>query len=80
MIERDGQAAFEGTTTVAAMARPFDDLIAWLGRETSFPHGAVLLDRHRHRPARRLHAGRTATSCASTIAGIGELLNPVATR
>jgi 2-dehydro-3-deoxy-D-arabinonate dehydratase len=42
-IERAGKAAFEGETSVAMMARPLEDLVAWLGRETSFPHGALLL-------------------------------------
>ncbi len=42
-IQRGGKAAFEGTTSVAAMARSFDDLIGWLGRDSSFPDGVVLL-------------------------------------
>jgi 2-dehydro-3-deoxy-D-arabinonate dehydratase len=42
-IERGGRAVFEGSTSVAQMARPFADLISWLGRDNSFPHGAVLL-------------------------------------
>jgi 2-dehydro-3-deoxy-D-arabinonate dehydratase len=43
VIERGGKAVFDGSTKVAAMKRGFDELIAWLGKETSFPHGAVLL-------------------------------------
>jgi 2-dehydro-3-deoxy-D-arabinonate dehydratase len=42
-IERRGQRVFEGTTSLTAMARPLEDLIHWLGRENSFPNGAVLL-------------------------------------
>ena len=42
-IERGGKTAFEGSTSVSAMKRGFDELIGWLGKETSFPHGAVLL-------------------------------------
>jgi 2-dehydro-3-deoxy-D-arabinonate dehydratase len=42
-IERRGQAVFEGGTSLAQMARPLEDLIAWLGRDNSFPHGAILL-------------------------------------
>jgi 2-dehydro-3-deoxy-D-arabinonate dehydratase len=34
---------FEGATSLAAMARPFEELVSWLGRETTFPDGAVLL-------------------------------------
>ena len=42
-IERQGARVFEGATTLAAMARSFTDLVAWLGRDNSFPDGAVLL-------------------------------------
>ena len=35
--------AFEGATTLAAMARTFEDLVSWLERENSFPDGAILL-------------------------------------
>jgi 2-dehydro-3-deoxy-D-arabinonate dehydratase len=42
-IERAGKSVFEGTTGIDKMARPFQELIDWLGKETSFPHGAVLL-------------------------------------
>jgi 2-dehydro-3-deoxy-D-arabinonate dehydratase len=43
MIERGGKPVFESETSVAMMARPLEDLVAWLGRETSFPQGALLL-------------------------------------
>jgi 2-dehydro-3-deoxy-D-arabinonate dehydratase len=42
-IERGGSVVFEGSTSVAAMARPFADLVAWLGRENAFPDGVILL-------------------------------------
>jgi 2-dehydro-3-deoxy-D-arabinonate dehydratase len=42
-IERRGQIVFEGSTNLAQMARPLEDLIAWLGRDNSFPHGVILL-------------------------------------
>lgn len=42
-IERTGKAAFSGTTSASRIARPLTDLVSWLGRETSFPHGAFLL-------------------------------------
>jgi 2-dehydro-3-deoxy-D-arabinonate dehydratase len=42
-IERRGNKVFEGSTSVEKMARSFDDLANWLGRENSFPHGALLL-------------------------------------
>jgi 2-dehydro-3-deoxy-D-arabinonate dehydratase len=42
-IERDESQAFRGSTSVARMARKFDDLIAWLGRDNVFPDGVILL-------------------------------------
>jgi 2-dehydro-3-deoxy-D-arabinonate dehydratase len=42
-VERGGRVAFEGSTSLAQMARPLEDLIAWLGRDNSFPHGVILL-------------------------------------
>ena len=42
-IRRGGSAVFDGSTSVAAMARSFEDLVSWLGRDNSFPDGVVLL-------------------------------------
>ena len=42
-VERDGKPAFQGSTSVGQMARTFDDLIGWLGRDNSFPQGVILL-------------------------------------
>jgi 2-dehydro-3-deoxy-D-arabinonate dehydratase len=42
-ITRAGAVAFEGATTLGAMARTFEDLVSWLGRENSFPDGVILL-------------------------------------
>jgi 2-dehydro-3-deoxy-D-arabinonate dehydratase len=42
-IDRDGRRAFEGTTSLAAMKRDLQELVSWLGREASFPDGAILL-------------------------------------
>ena len=42
-IRRGGASVFEGSTSLAAMARTFEELVSWLGRETSFPDGVVLL-------------------------------------
>ncbi len=42
-VVRGGATVFDGSTTLAAMHRSFEDLVAWLGRENSFPDGAVLL-------------------------------------
>jgi 2-dehydro-3-deoxy-D-arabinonate dehydratase len=42
-IDRAGKRAFEGTTNLGQMARTPENLVEWLGCETSFPHGAILL-------------------------------------
>lgn len=42
-ILREGHTVFAGQTSVEQMARSFEDLIEWLGRDNSFPHGAFLL-------------------------------------
>jgi 2-dehydro-3-deoxy-D-arabinonate dehydratase len=42
-IERRGERVFEGTTSIAEMARSFGDLVAWLGKDNSFPSGVILL-------------------------------------
>lgn len=42
-IDRDGSVAFQGATSVSKMARTFDELIDWLGRDNVFPNGAFLL-------------------------------------
>lgn len=43
MIERGGDKVFDGATSLAAMKRPLQELISWLGREIGFPQGAILL-------------------------------------
>jgi len=43
LIERAGKNVFDGATSLATMKRPLEELISWLGREMSFPHGAILL-------------------------------------
>lgn len=42
-IERDNQLVFQGTTQLSQMARTLEELVTWLGRDNSFPRGAVLL-------------------------------------
>jgi 2-dehydro-3-deoxy-D-arabinonate dehydratase len=42
-IKRAGAPVFEGATSLSAMARTFEDLVDWLGRENSFPDGVILL-------------------------------------
>lgn len=42
-ITRGGNIAFDGSTSLAAMKRSFEDLVSWLGRENCFPDGVILL-------------------------------------
>ena len=79
VIERGGKTAFDGSTKVSAMKRSFEELIAWLGRETSFPEGAILLTGTGVVPPDdfTLAAGDVVHI---DITGVGRLTNPVATR
>lgn len=43
VIRRENEVVFEGKTGVDQMARSFENLIGWLGRDNSFPTGAFLL-------------------------------------
>jgi 2-dehydro-3-deoxy-D-arabinonate dehydratase len=42
-IERAGAVAYEGVTSTARMRRPFEELVPYLFRELSHPHGVLLL-------------------------------------
>jgi 2-dehydro-3-deoxy-D-arabinonate dehydratase len=42
-VERRGSRVFDGSAGLTQMARPLEELVQWLGRDNSFPHGAVLL-------------------------------------
>jgi 2-dehydro-3-deoxy-D-arabinonate dehydratase len=42
-IERRGDKVFDGSTSLSQMARTFHDLVDWLGKDNTFPHGAFLL-------------------------------------
>jgi 2-dehydro-3-deoxy-D-arabinonate dehydratase len=78
-IERGGRRVFEGATSIAQMARSFEDLAGWLARDNSFPRGVVLLTGTGIVPPDdfTLAAG---DAVAITIAGIGTLANTVERR
>lgn len=42
-VERQQKTVFEGRTSAAELARGFEDLVSWLGRDNSFPNGAFLM-------------------------------------
>jgi 2-dehydro-3-deoxy-D-arabinonate dehydratase len=79
IIERSGKSVFDGATKVSAMKRTFEELIDWLGKETSFPNGAILLTGTGVVPPDdfTLAAGDVVHI---DIAGIGRLTNPVRMR
>jgi 2-dehydro-3-deoxy-D-arabinonate dehydratase len=76
-VERHGFAVFQGATSVGQMARTFEDLIGWLGRDNSFPEGVILLTGTGVVPGDdfTLAVGDTVRI---TISGIGTLENTVA--
>lgn len=42
-IDRNGEIVFDQQTGADQMARTFQDLVGWLGRDNSFPEGAFLM-------------------------------------
>ena len=75
-IERDGNNAFQGETSISEMARSFDDLLGWLGRENSFPNGAFLLTGTGIVPDSDFTL-QDGDLVHISISGIGTLSNPV---
>ncbi|HKO11084.1 MAG TPA: fumarylacetoacetate hydrolase family protein [Acidobacteriaceae bacterium] len=76
-IERGGQAAFSGETTLAQMKRKPQELVHYLYFEQSFPQGAILLTGTGIVPPDSFTLERGDTVSIS-IDGIGTLVNPVA--
>ena len=76
VIHRSGKIVFDSRTSVEQMARTFENLIGWLGRDNSFPTGAFLLTGTGIVPDRSftLEAGDIVEI---KIDGIGTLLNPI---
>jgi 2-dehydro-3-deoxy-D-arabinonate dehydratase len=76
-IRRGAAVVFDGSTTLAAMARTFEDLVSWLGRDNSFPDGVILLTGTGIVPPDSFTlAGGDAI--AIEVSGIGTLANVVA--
>lgn len=78
-IYRRNQLAFEGETNLGEMHRSFENLIDYLGREMTFPHGVFLLTGTGIIPddGFTLSAG---DSVEISIDGIGTLVNTVSLR
>jgi 2-dehydro-3-deoxy-D-arabinonate dehydratase len=76
-ITRGGATAFDGSTTLAAMARSFEDLVAWLGRDNTFPEGVILLTGTGIVPPDDFTLA-SGDEVAIEVTGIGRLVNVVA--
>ena len=76
-ILRGGAPAFDGTTTLEQMRRRPEELVEWLYRETSFPHGCILLTGTGVVPPDDLML-RPGDEVRIEIPPIGVLVNPVA--
>ena len=75
-ILRNDQVVFKGETDINNIKRRFDELLDYLGRSQSFPHGAMLLTGTGVVPDEDFTlAARDVVSI--TISGIGTLKNPV---
>jgi 2-dehydro-3-deoxy-D-arabinonate dehydratase len=75
-IRRGGKPVFEGQTKVDQMARSFEELIGWLGRDNSFPAGAMLMTGTGVVPDNDFTL-RPGDVVDIRIDGIGTLSNPV---
>jgi len=76
LVHRAGKIAYDGRTSVEQMARTFENLIGWLGRDNAFPTGAFLLTGTGIVP----DSGFTLEVddiVEIKVDGIGTLLNPV---
>ena len=75
-ISRDGQTVFDQQTSAGQMARTFENLVGWLGRDNSFPDGAFLMTGTGIVPTSEFTL-RVGDIVHISIAGIGTLSNPI---
>jgi 2-dehydro-3-deoxy-D-arabinonate dehydratase len=75
-IQRGEELVFQGATSVARMARSFEALIDWLGRDNVFPEGVILLTGTGIVPPDDFGL-RPGDLVRIAIDGIGALENPV---
>ncbi|QDT38670.1 fumarylacetoacetate hydrolase family protein [Stratiformator vulcanicus] len=76
IVKRDGTEVVHDETRLSEMARSFTDLVAWLGKEYALPQGAVLLTGTGIIPPDDFTL-QDGDAVKISIAGIGELINPV---
>jgi 2-dehydro-3-deoxy-D-arabinonate dehydratase len=76
VIRRGSAVAYEGSTTLTAMARSLENLVDWLARENHFPHGVLLMTGTGVVPPDDFSLAQ-GDAVDITIAGIGTLTNTV---
>jgi 2-dehydro-3-deoxy-D-arabinonate dehydratase len=76
IIRRGGKVIFDGRTSIDQMARTFENLVGWLGRDNSFPTGAFLITGTGIVPDRDFTL-ESKDIVEIKIDGIGTLLNPI---
>jgi 2-dehydro-3-deoxy-D-arabinonate dehydratase len=75
-ISRGGEVVFAAETSAAEMARGFEELVAWLARDNSFPHGVYLMTGTGVVPDSDFTLAHGDT-VAITVETIGTLTNPI---
>ena len=75
-IQRDGKIVFDQQTSAEQMARSFQDLVGWLGRDNSFPDGAFLMTGTGIVPTTEFTL-QPDDIVNITIDGVGTLSNPI---
>lgn len=75
-IQRGSEVVFDQSTSLNEMARTFEDLVQWLGRDNSFPSGAFLLTGTGIVPDSNFTLA-PADVVSITISGIGTLRNNI---
>ena len=75
-IERGGSAVFQGETKLSQLARKLTELAGWLGRESVFPAGAMLLTGTGIVPDDDFSL-EDGDVVSIEVSGIGTLSNPV---
>ena len=78
-IERAGEVVFTEETSAEQMARGFEDLVGWLGRDNEFPQGAFLMTGTGIVPASDFTL-RPGDAVHITVDGVGTLTNTIVQR
>lgn len=75
-ITRNDQTVFDQQISAGQMARSFENLVGWLGRDNSFPHGAFLMTGTGIVPTHEFTL-QVGDVVHITISGVGTLSNPI---